>query len=247
MSMRSTESLRLSREIRTPVLPYPEAAWTVDLCLRVTVSGPVQPATGYVVDAGHLQAWVLSHVDLPEHLQADGFGSAAWLADLWSRLASGPAPGLTMEELELWMSPTWRWTVFREPCGHAVTAVTRSFHFSAAHRIWNPAWLEGENLRVFGKCSNPAGHGHNYVLEVSADMAGGTDMTTVEQTVETAILSKLDHRNLNVDVDELRGVNPTVEALTDLIWDTLESALPVQTLRSIRLYETPKISAERRR
>lgn len=246
-SMRAAGLLRLTREIRHPVHPSPDKGWTIDICMRVTVSGPVQAATGYVADAGALQRWVLSHAQLPAHVRFDQFDVGDQLARLWSRLASDLGSGLTLEELEMWVSPTWHWTVCCDPSGRTVQTMTRSFHFSAAHRICNLAWSEEDNLRVFGKCANPAGHGHNYVLDVSVDTSVGTAPALVENAVERLVLANLDHKHLNVDVAELQGANPTVEALTNLIWDALDGALPSLTLWSIHLHETPKISAARQR
>ncbi|ACY47098.1 6-carboxytetrahydropterin synthase [Rhodothermus marinus] len=122
--------------------------------------------------------------------------------------------------------------------------VTRRVHFNAAHRLHNPARSEAWNRETFGPCNHPNWHGHNYVLEVT--VAGEPDPETgfvlnlshLKEILETRILQKLDHKNLNLDVDFLQGVIPTTENLAVAIWRELEDALPAGRLHRIRLYET---------
>lgn len=122
--------------------------------------------------------------------------------------------------------------------------VTRRVRFSAAHRLHNPARSETWNQQTFGLCNHPNWHGHNYVLEVT--VAGEPDPETgfvlnlshLKEILETRILKKLDHKNLNLDVDFLQGVIPTTENLAIAIWRELESVLPKGRLHCIRLYET---------
>lgn len=131
--------------------------------------------------------------------------------------------------------------------------VTRRERFAAGHRLHNPAWSDEKNLEVFGKCSNPRGHGHNYVLEVT--VAGEMDETTgyvmdlaeLSRLIRRLVIDDVDHRNLNEDVEWLRGCNPTTEVLASAFWDRLEAHLPPDSLVSVRLQETDKNWAERRR
>jgi 6-pyruvoyltetrahydropterin/6-carboxytetrahydropterin synthase len=131
--------------------------------------------------------------------------------------------------------------------------VTRRERFSAGHRLYNPAFSEAENARIFGKCSNPTGHGHNYVLEVtvegSLEPATGyvIDLSKLSELIRERIIDDVDHRNLNEDVDWLQGQNPTTEVLASAFWDRLEAHLPSGRLHSLRLGETDKNWAERRR
>jgi 6-pyruvoyltetrahydropterin/6-carboxytetrahydropterin synthase len=107
-------------------------------------------------------------------------------------------------------------------------SITRRETFNAGHRLFNPSFSEEENQRVFGRCSNPLGHGHNYVLEVTVcgevDPATGYvyDLGKLSEVIHTAVLNDLDHRNLNVEVPWLEGCIPTTEALTSGIWDRLD-------------------------
>jgi len=118
-------------------------------------------------------------------------------------------------------------------------------HFNAAHRLHNPALSDAENARLFGPCNNPNFHGHNYELDVSVegsiDPASGyvADLGAIKRIVEDRVISKLDHRNLNLDVPELLGVNPTTENLAVAIWKLLDRRVPGR-LKKIVLWETPR-------
>lgn len=131
--------------------------------------------------------------------------------------------------------------------------VTRRERFSAGHTLYNPDFSDERNREVFGKCSNPAGHGHNYVLDVTlrgeADGETGYlfDLKELSALVRKLVIDDVDHRNLNVDVDWLRGVIPTTENLASTFWDRLDANLPRSLLYSVRVRETEKNWAERRR
>jgi 6-pyruvoyltetrahydropterin/6-carboxytetrahydropterin synthase len=130
--------------------------------------------------------------------------------------------------------------------------VTRRVHFSAGHRLHNPDFSDSENRETYGLCNNPSGHGHNYELEVTVegevDPATGyvMDLKRLKSLLGEAVLSDLDHANLNVDVDWLRGVIPTTENLAVAIWRRLEGGLPGVRLVSVRLWETERNSVEYR-
>ncbi len=124
--------------------------------------------------------------------------------------------------------------------------VTRREHFSSAHRLFNPEWNDERNVEVFGKCNNPAGHGHNYYLEVT--VAGEVDPETgyvvdlkqLKEVIIHRVIAKVDHKNLNVDVDFLRGCIPTAENIAIGIWGELVEHIPQGRLHQVRLYETEK-------
>jgi 6-pyruvoyltetrahydropterin/6-carboxytetrahydropterin synthase len=129
----------------------------------------------------------------------------------------------------------------------AVVRVTRRLHFSAAHRLSRPDWTEERNRAVFGLCSNPNWHGHNYELDVTvegpvdAETGYVLDLKALRDLVEVRVIDDLDHRNLNLDVPWLEGVNPTTENLVVAIWERLADRIP-GTIRLVRLvlYETPR-------
>ncbi|HVG12761.1 MAG TPA: 6-carboxytetrahydropterin synthase [Flavisolibacter sp.] len=129
--------------------------------------------------------------------------------------------------------------------------LTRVEHFNAAHKLFNPAWSRERNDEVFGKCANDNWHGHNYELFVTvkgipdADTGFVMDVKRLSTLIKDRVLEKLDHRNLNLDVDFLRGKLCSTENLAIGIWNELEPFLPpgVQ-LHGIKLYETPRIFVE---
>jgi 6-pyruvoyltetrahydropterin/6-carboxytetrahydropterin synthase len=131
--------------------------------------------------------------------------------------------------------------------------VTRRETFSAGHTLFNPKYSEGRNREIFGKCSNPSGHGHNYVLEVTLrgepdDETGFVfDLSELSSLLWKLVLDDVDHHNLNTDVDWLRGVIPTTENLANAFWDRLDPNLPAGMLHSVRVRETEKNWVERRR
>ena len=123
--------------------------------------------------------------------------------------------------------------------------VTRRLTFSAAHRLYRADWSEARNQEVFGDCSNPNWHGHNYGLdvtvegEVDAETGYVFDLKQLKELVESRIVSDLDHRNLNVEVPWMAGVNPSTENLVVAIWERLAPALPAEvSLKRLVLRET---------
>jgi 6-pyruvoyltetrahydropterin/6-carboxytetrahydropterin synthase len=124
--------------------------------------------------------------------------------------------------------------------------VTRRLNFNAAHRVYDPALSNDENAELFGPCSHPNFHGHNYELDVSVegeiDSSTGyvMDLGRLKALVERELLRHLDHRNLNMDVPFLQGVNPTAEQIAVACWRVLEPLVTPARLRRIRLWETPR-------
>ncbi len=122
--------------------------------------------------------------------------------------------------------------------------VTRREVFSASHRLFNPNFSDEENDRLFGKCNNLNGHGHNYILEVivagEVDSQTGyvIDLKVLKEIIKKNVISKVDHKNLNLDVDFLKGKIPTAENIAIGIWNQLVDKLPSGKLYSIKLYET---------
>lgn len=122
--------------------------------------------------------------------------------------------------------------------------VTRRLRFNAAHRVHNPALSDAENSALYGKCNNPNWHGHNYVLEVSVtgpvDERTGyvIDLGKLRAIVEREVLDEMDHRNMNVDVPIMRGINPTAENIVLAIWRALESRVAPGRLARLKLWET---------
>jgi 6-pyruvoyltetrahydropterin/6-carboxytetrahydropterin synthase len=125
-------------------------------------------------------------------------------------------------------------------------AIFRKESFNAAHRLFNPAWSDEKNNEVFGKCALPNYHGHNYDLIVritgKQDKKTGyvMDMKKLSDLLKETIIEKLDHKNLNMDVAEFKGLNPTAENIAIVIYDLLRPQIEKKLELHIRLYETPR-------
>lgn len=122
--------------------------------------------------------------------------------------------------------------------------ITRRATFSASHRLHNPWLSDAENQRIYDKCNNPRGHGHNYILEVTVtgvpDPITGyvLDLKHLNALIEEHIIAKVDHKHLNEDVEFLRGIIPTAENLAWAFWNILEPHIPAGKLYSIKVYES---------
>ncbi len=134
--------------------------------------------------------------------------------------------------------------------GQGEVLITRQVHFNAAHRLFNPSRGRLWNERVYGPCANPNGHGHNYVLEVTVrgrpDPQTGyvLDLGELKRIVQRAVVGPCDHRNLNKDVDFLKGTIPTTENLVVAFWRRIAPRIKAGELHCVRLYETPRNFAE---
>lgn len=125
-------------------------------------------------------------------------------------------------------------------------AVIRKAHFNAAHRLHNPAWDAARNQEVFGLCNNPNWHGHNYELEVKVigeidpDTGMVVDLGWLAELIRRQVEDRFDHKNLNLDTEEFRDLNPTAENIAVVIWQILRAHLPEHYDLHVRLYETPR-------
>ena len=128
--------------------------------------------------------------------------------------------------------------------------VTRKEHLNAAHRLHNPSWSDVENEKVFGKCNNPNYHGHNYELLVSLvgepDPATGYvyDLKELSDLIREHVIRKFDHRNLNLDTEYFRDLNPTAENIVVVIWKILREKIDPKFELKITLYETERSFVE---
>ena len=122
--------------------------------------------------------------------------------------------------------------------------LTRRETFAAAHRLFKEGLSDKENFELFGKCSNPNWHGHNYTLEVvvAGDVNPATgfviDLKKLKDIILEHVISKVDHKNLNVDTEFMKGLNPTSENIVVAIWNQLKDKIPAGKLYSVKLYET---------
>ena len=125
-------------------------------------------------------------------------------------------------------------------------AVYRKEHFNAAHRLYNQLWDDNRNSQVFGKCSNPNYHGHNYELIVKVvgtpDRETGyvIDLKVLSDLIQDNVLSRFDHKNLNLDTEEFKDLNPTAENIAVVIYDILRAKIELSLDLQVRLYETER-------
>ena len=125
-------------------------------------------------------------------------------------------------------------------------SVFRKEHFNAAHRLHNPDWSEEKNIEVFGKCNNPNWHGHNYEVivkltgEVNPDTGYLFDMKVLSDLIKENVLNRFDHKNLNLDTEEFKHLNPSAENIAMVIYDLLRNKIDEKLEMKITLYETER-------
>jgi 6-pyruvoyltetrahydropterin/6-carboxytetrahydropterin synthase len=220
--------------------------------LRAAVEGPLDPATGMVVNIKDvddvLQERVVARMDQRSlNDEVPGIQGPPTLENLLGYLAQElremPA-GCALVRLRLYETPLlWgEWT-------EGTVTITRSYEFAASHRLHVPGMDDAGNQALFGKCCRPSGHGHNYVVEVTVE--GEPDPQTgmsvaldaLDEAVEREVLERYDHTNLNTDVPELAGKNPTSEVVAAAIFERLQGAVPGR-LVAVKLWETARSSFE---
>jgi len=124
--------------------------------------------------------------------------------------------------------------------------VNRKAHFNAAHRLYRKDWDDAKNLAVFGKCSNPNYHGHNYDLIVGVtgeiDQRTGfvMDMKVLKDIIKEEIEEAFDHKNLNIEVPEFKDLNPTAENIVMVIYNKIKPKIASELDLEVTLYETPR-------
>jgi 6-pyruvoyltetrahydropterin/6-carboxytetrahydropterin synthase len=154
---------------------------------------------------------------------------------------------LRLARLQLAVSPFLTFEI--DSSNAAMVRVTHEYEFSASHRLHNAQRSPEENRRMYGKCNNPHGHGHNYVLQVTwqlpASQGDELALETYDAIVKQTVIDRLDHRYLNMEVPPFDQVNPTVENIALAIWQWLSErfAAPIQ-LYNVRVYETAKTWAD---
>ncbi len=237
-----------------------------DYLVEMTVAGEIDPKTGMVINIKDVDAVLKAQVVGPLHgrLLDDEVPLLRGLLPtpenivraLWDPCASAlPVLG-RLARLTLWPSSSHKVELSQmspeeEPMPKPMLTVTRTYDFSASHRLHSAALTESENAEIFGKCNWENGHGHNYEIEVT--LAGNPDPRTgqlwdsagLDKIVSEEVLLPYDHKHLNYDAPDFRSLNPTSENLTKVIWDNLFRRLSAEDLGGVRLYrvavrETPR-------
>lgn len=225
--------------------------------LEASFEGSVDPATGMVVNIKDLDELmrdrVVSAYDQKSvNDEVDGFLDRSptlenIAADIAGRLQRSPET-VRLAHIRLFETPEL-WVDLDLSEGDSRMTLTRTYEFAASHRLHVPALTPEQNLELFGKCNNPAGHGHNYVVEVTVagepDPRTGmlADLEALDAVVHERVVERYDHRHFNEDLPEFAGKVPTSEVILQAIWAALEGNLPARLVR-IRLHETARSSFE---
>ncbi|MCZ7580387.1 MAG: 6-carboxytetrahydropterin synthase [Fimbriimonadaceae bacterium] len=225
--------------------------------LDVTAQGPIDPETGMVVNIKDLDRELQSRIvgpldqkslndEIPRFQRCPPTTENLTLY-IRDTLAGWSLP-VQLTRLRLEEMPTL-WCEWHRTGDQERMTLTRSYEFAASHRLHNPALSEERNLELYGKCWNPEGHGHNYVLEVTLEgdphpeTGMLVDLELFDRAVHEIVVDRYDHKNLNADVAELQGLIPTSEVVAQKIWEALEGALPAKLVR-VRLLETARNAFE---
>lgn len=217
------------------------------LKLQTTVVGKVDPQTGYLCNIKTIDDLVLRHV-VPRlaEIPAGAVDSAEQMVRLaWRVLNENAPPGVFVSTVCLLASPFLKYSIAKNE--ENMVTLTQQFEFSAAHRLHCVGMSDDANQNMFGKCNNPHGHGHNYVVDVSVAANGKSRnylLGELERNVMETVVDRFDHKHLNVEVAEFENVNPTVENIAKVVWDLLVDSLAGMQLKNVRVYETPKTWAD---
>jgi len=263
-----TLMIRLSREIRFALVPpnkigsaSPSNSWAgwpstnlvvPQLVARCLIEGEVDARTGYLCNIKVVDDLLRSIVTRRLIPKYDGTQTAEeMLRTLFRELKAGWEHHSNVISLTLALSPYLSYRIVcEEDMNQMAMELTQQFEFSAAHRLHCNELSDEENQKLFGKCNNPTGHGHNYVFEVTVSNEVDSDRGQVigiddfEAIVKHAIVDRLDHKHLNEDVEHFKTVNPSVENIAIAIYRWLDGEFGKAKLERIKVFETPKTWAE---
>lgn len=218
--------------------------------LAVELSGEVNTDTGFVVNVLDIDKTVREfvvpifakrirkrfrkgeHIDLPE---------LAELLNLAGKDLTNRFDKAAVDKLSLSLSPFRKIEVSCEDW--KMVYFSEKFEFAATHTLWNAKFCRRRNLELFGKCANPTGHGHNYIVEVTIKMPAGEERFQAgdfEKVVDDGLIKLVDHKNLNADVPEFGKTNPTIENIAVFAWNRLSGKFSRAVLYCITVWETDK-------
>lgn len=255
--------LKLSRAVRFSINPFLPAdslgansyasrpageGLAVFFELTVSLCGRSNQDTGFVVNVTDIDSQVRSCVVplFSRRLRDDfgrgchiGLGGVAELLKQGRRQLDGKFDSATIVRLGLRLNPFRKVEIDKED--FKVVYFSEKFEFAATHKLWNDKFSEQRNFEVFGKCASRAGHGHNYIVEVTIEaQPDGFCIGEYERTVNKELIELVDHKNLNVEVAQFGRVIPTVENLAVFAWDRLSGKFGQGKLHCVTVWETDK-------
>jgi len=218
--------------------------------LSVVLAGEVEPSSGFVVNVQEIDKEVRQRVVpvFSERLKREfnnarhiGISGICELLESACRQLAHRFGQSKLHELSLALNPFRKVTLKCEDNG--MSYFIEKFEFAAMHKLWNEEFSAEHNFEVFGKCANPAGHGHNYILEVAVELPKDRDSFGIgefERVVDEEFVSLVDHKNLNADIEEFARKNPTVENLASFAWEKLFGRFGQGRLHCVTVWETDK-------
>jgi 6-pyruvoyltetrahydropterin/6-carboxytetrahydropterin synthase len=218
--------------------------------VQVTFSGQLDPATNFLQNIKMMDVLVREKcIPLARRAIEEKRNNPASLLVSMFESIRNPAPGAALDSLKLNLSPFFTLTAVASEL--PMTRLSQKFEFSASHRLFNAKFSDEENLKTFGKCSNPHGHGHNYELQVTLrgrpnERGLLMDVPAFEKIVAENVVTRFDHKNLNEEVPEFKNSIPTVENIAATIYRILKPKLQTDTvaLASVTVWETAKTWCE---
>jgi 6-pyruvoyltetrahydropterin/6-carboxytetrahydropterin synthase len=220
--------------------------------LSVELESEVDRATGFVVNVAEIDRIVREHavpifVDkIKEDFRKAKHITFSVLTEMLrmveNQLKDKFAPAV-LRKMSLKLNPFRKLTLDSEDSD--MVYFSEKFEFAATHKLWNNDFTDEQNRKIFGKCANETGHGHNYVIEVTIKMsAPGEDFSVgeFERIVDNELVSLIDHKNLNLDIKHFARVVPTVENIAVFAWEKLVGKFPSHLLHCVTVWETDKTS-----
>lgn len=258
---------KLSRQIRFSVNPFLDATAVGDnsysskpcgeglalyFALWVELQAKVDPDTGFVVNVVEIDKVIRkSAIGVFADFVTDRFrqGEHVSLPDMYALLAEAwpvinrQFGNAELTKLGLQLNPSRKISI--EMGNKTMTYFSEKFEFAAMHKLWNKSFTDEKNFEVFGKCANPSGHGHNYVIEVTIEKQNLDESFKIgafESLVTKEFIDLVDHKNLNKDVPELVGTIPTVENIAVFAWDVLSEKIDFARLSQVTVWESDRTS-----
>ena len=214
----------------------------IPIRLWLTFEGKIDSSSGLIVNVSHIKKMVKEHLEKNEVYCRSIYEILSWSGTSFINYFEN----CTLRKVSLEYDDH-KFTVKTDDLD--MLKITRKYELAAAHRLWNDQWESDKNYQEFGKCANPNGHGHNYTLEISVQCRvvnpdDTVDVVRVDSIVNDCVIEKLDHKNLCLDIPEMKGMVPTVENMSVVVWNMLSSEFEQHELVNVRIWETQNTYAD---